>query len=146
MTSLGFTGSRSGPTIGQIAAVETLLVSYQPTSVHHGDCVGADEWFHETVIASCRKHKSLIHIHPPIDPKYRAWCEKLGSRDRMVIHEPLPYLKRNQRIVDFSHVLVACPSTNKEVVRSGTWATVRRARDKGIRIHIVYLNGNIKLE
>lgn len=133
MTSLGFTGTRLGPSPKQIIQVENWLIEFMPTEVHHGDCMGCDEWFHKTV------RQPVIHVHPPRKAKYRAYCE--GD----VMHEPDTYLRRNQKIVDASDVLIAVPYTAREVRRSGTWSTVRMAEKKEIPIYIAYPNGNIEV-
>ncbi len=43
-------------------------------------------------------------------------------------------LDRNREIVGLANVLIAAPLTDKEEQRSGTWATIRAARHKGIPI------------
>jgi hypothetical protein len=43
-------------------------------------------------------------------------------------------LDRNRAIVAAVDVLVAAPLEDREVQRSGTWATVRSARRKGIPV------------
>jgi hypothetical protein len=64
-----------------------------------------------------------IVIHPPTDPKKRAFCK--GAAE---IREPKPYLDRNHDIVDEgSGLLIAAPFQEEEILRSGTWATVRYA-------------------
>ena len=60
-------------------------------------------------------------IHPPDVGALRVFC----SADEALA--PLPYLTRNKQIVDASEVLVACPQSAKEEMRSGTWSTVRYA-------------------
>ena len=140
-SSLGFTGSRDDrmPTIAQIAYVDNLLFVLQPFAVHHGDCVNSDEWFHARVTGPY-KNNPFVHIHPPDNPKYRSLCTK-GTRN--ILYPPKPYMKRNQDIVDASQGLIATPHGPEEV-RSGTWATIRRARKKGIPICIVYPNGKVE--
>lgn len=44
------------------------------------------------------------------------------------------YMKRNDAIVEHSDVLVAFPKTDEEELRSGTWATIRRARKAGVPV------------
>jgi hypothetical protein len=106
--------------------------------VAHGDCVGGDEEFNAIVLdARTRGNKNIgIHIFPPTDDKYRAYCGKGGS-DIFVINSPNKYLLRNKHIVDFSDVMIAAPYT-EEVVRSGTWSTVRYAIVRKKSIFIVY--------
>ena len=117
---IGFTGTRQGMTpVQQIkfaAFMETQLPFEQ---FHHGDCVGADEQAHSLVRGLPGDH--IIVVHPPLDEKYRAFC------DGDDILEPFEYLERNHHIVDASQRLVACPKGPKEQ-RSGTWATWRYAK------------------
>ena len=54
---IGFTGSRKGMTGEQAAVVMRLLLS--ATEGHHGDCVGADEQFHEMCMAQRRAGRDL---------------------------------------------------------------------------------------
>lgn len=138
--SLGFTGSRDEgiPTFSQIVMAEEILFYLQPSEVHHGDCIGSDHWFHLWATGPL-KWRPFVHIHPPDNDRYRAGCT--GN----VIHPIKPYMVRNQDIVDASDVLLATPH-GPEVLRSGTWATIRRARKKGIPIYIVYPNGKIEQE
>jgi hypothetical protein len=55
------------------------------------------------------------------------------------------YLKRNHAMLTGmtnADLLLAYPKTGKEIVRSGTWATVRQARKQNVRIWIVPLDGS----
>jgi hypothetical protein len=131
MVELGFTGTKQGMTPKQFNEVVKLLVQFKPDRVHHGDCVGSDEDFH-TIATNNGYYR---HIHPPIKERYRAFCE--GD----YAEEPGEYLVRDQEMVDQVQLLIATPNGFKERVRSGTWATVRRARKKGIPIYIVHPNG-----
>jgi len=133
---LGFTGTQRGMTEDQHVAVESLMRVLDIGHVHHGDCVGADADFHE--LAEARNAR--IEIHPPFDSEKRAWCK--GD----ILWPEYDYMKRNQHIVDCSDVLIATPGEMSEVLRSGTWSTIRRARQKGIRIFIVTPDGHINEE
>jgi hypothetical protein len=96
-------------TEAQYAVVSELLLGWFPhlevptptraVTFHHGDCVGADEQAH--VIA--RICGFFIVIHPPTDPRKRAWCT--GD----FVMTPAPYLDRNAAIVRSTVVLVAAP-------------------------------------
>jgi predicted Rossmann fold nucleotide-binding protein DprA/Smf involved in DNA uptake len=44
---------------------------------------------------------------------------------------PLDPLVRNKVIVNISDVILATPFEDKEVMRSGTWSTIRYARKVG---------------
>lgn len=85
---------------------------------HHGDCVGADS--QASVIAGRLGFR--IVLHPPLDPKKRAY----NIAD--LVLQARPYLERNHDIVDACDVMFATPREMHEVLRSGTWATIRYAR------------------
>jgi predicted Rossmann fold nucleotide-binding protein DprA/Smf involved in DNA uptake len=50
------------------------------------------------------------------------------------------YMKRNDALVADAEVLLAFPAFPGERRRSGTWATVRRARALGIPVHVFPLS------
>jgi hypothetical protein len=129
---IGFTGTRQGMTWEQRLAVEHLLNKLQPAQVRHGDCVGADEQFHEI----SRQLELPVFIHPPNNNKERAYC--MGA---VAIAPPAPYHVRNKDMVASSDALVATPLEDSEQDRGGTWMTVRFARAKGIPLYIVWPNG-----
>lgn len=114
---VGFTGSRTNPTDGQIDWLHQILLLSRATELHHGDCVGADKVAHGMALALGMK----IVVHPPTNPKLRAGC--IGDE----LRPEFPYLVRNKNIVDETEILVALPS-GPEHVRSGTWWTIRYAR------------------
>ncbi len=93
---------------------------------HHGDCIGADAEAHDIA----REFSYGVEIHPPLESRKRAWCSS------MLVHDPKPYLERNHDIVDACHLLIACPA-GPEVMRSGTWATIRYARRTGVPVVII---------
>lgn len=135
---VGFTGTRKGMTRKQYAAVADLLESLHPYQAHHGDCVGADADFHDIVREVIVG--ADIHIHPPTDDKYRAFKE--GD----VVYDPLPYLKRDEKIVEKAHIMIATPEGLLERKRSGTWTTVRYTRDAEKPLYIVFPEGDIREE
>lgn len=122
---LGFTGSRYGLSIAQRCDLERMLRI--ATEFHHGDCVGGDEQAHNLA----RAYGVPIVIHPPDDPRLRAYCQ-----DAKLVHTPRPYLQRNREIVQACEHLVAAPD-GPERLRSGTWATVRIARRLGKQVTIL---------
>ncbi len=133
---IGFTGTREGMSIAQAGQLKKLLTLHAPTEVHHGDCVGADAQFHML----CRElfgNAVEIHIWPPEDPTYRAFM------DGDVMHEPLPYLQRDWMIVDHTQLLLATPKQNVEVMRSGTWTTIRYAKAKRRERVIITRKGHV---
>lgn len=127
--NVGFTGTRYGMSALQKQALYSKLQEIKlPPSVttvadefHHGDCIGADAEAH--AIAFGLKFK--IVIHPPDQPRLRAFCTVSFK-----IEVPRPYLERNKHIVDSCQLLIAAPRTNGEELRSGTWSTIRYAKHK----------------
>ena len=125
---LGFTGTRSGMNEYQKRELKSLLEAWQPLEFHHGDCVGADAEAHAIAL----EVGIPVVIHPPVSDKARAFCQKYKE-----IMKARPYLIRNQNIVTKASALVAAPATPDEILRSGTWATVRYARKEGKPIHVL---------
>jgi hypothetical protein len=110
--------------------VRRLLIRYKPEIVHHGDCVGADEQFD-----AIAKSLGIERVaHPAADVgNLAANCET------EYFHEPLPPLERNQNIVDDTEFIIAAPKQLKNVIRSGTWYTVRYAiKESRKKVEIVF--------
>ncbi len=111
---LGFTGTRRGMTAAQRHSLISELTWYryrghaQPTfdvEFHHGACRGADT---EAASIAERLGCSIVS-HPP---------SNMGSA---------ALLARNRQIVAACELLLAAPE-GPELLRSGTWATIRHAR------------------
>jgi hypothetical protein len=135
---IGFTGTAKGMTDKQIRILQNQLLIFKPKEFHHGDCVGADADAHRIALAL----NILVVVHPPIDDKQRAFCGARGKRGPKVSFTELkPYLERNHDIVDACDVLIATPAQRNEVLRSGTWATIRYARKKGKEVIIINPEG-----
>ena len=132
---IGFTGNRFGLTENQKKEIRTILDTYQNITLYHGDCIGADTMFHELCVEYKKNNINKIIniiIFPPDDDKLR------GFNKGDIIMPPKPYLKRNEDIVNKCDVLIACPlDKNKEILRSGTWATIRKARKLNKTIHLL---------
>lgn len=135
---LGFTGTQDGMTFPQKNTVAILLGLLQPVSVIHGDCVGADEDFHE-LTRRVLPHAE-IRTRPSNIVELRAGCNADS------IYPPQPPLKRDEMLVMDSDLLLATPKKRVEETRSGTWFTVRTARKMGRGVIIVWLDGTITLE
>lgn len=90
----GFSGTQNGMTFPQKRTLALIFTELEITELHHGDCIGADEEAHEIALSMGIR----IVIHPPTDPKKRAFCRAHEMR------EPKPYLDRNHDIVDESQV------------------------------------------
>jgi hypothetical protein len=121
LTNVGITASRDGLSTQQCDVLDTLLKrlreSFGALLFHHGCCVGGDE----IGAQFAKKLGYLVVGHPPDKDKLRSRveCDYLMS--------PLPYLKRDTRIVEWSDFMIGLPKI-PECDRSGTWFTIREAR------------------
>lgn len=132
--ALGFTGTQAGMTGDQAATVIKLLNMHKPREVHHGGCVGADEQFHWLV--TWFFPEAIIHIWPADTGPMRA--ELRADLIHSVTPDPL---KRNDLLVEHSDVIIATPRQAVEIRRSGTWSTIRRARNASVKHHVVIPGG-----
>ena len=65
---------------------------------------------------------------------------KVSAIDVKIL-DPRPYLARNRDIVDASDLMLACPAEQQEVLRSGTWATIRYALKRDKHLIVIHPNG-----
>jgi hypothetical protein len=135
---IGFTGTRFGMTQIQKDAIKAILSEMRPESVHHGDCVGADYEFDRIA----RKLNLAVRIHPPLNNELRAYC----SYSAIENYTPEEYHSRNRAIVDATNMLIAAPLEPKEILRSGTWMTIRYARKREHPCVIVFISGKVEIE
>lgn len=134
---LGITGTRKGLSEKQFDLVKEFVKENSSVTVfHHGDCIGVD-----VQIATLIEHylPDVWIVSHPSKGSTRAH----GPANEIM--RPKDYLVRDQDNVNASDYLWACPK-GAEIVRSGTWATVRMARKKGIPITIVMPDGEIIYE
>jgi len=153
---VGFTGTRFDPApLQKIALMSTIknmdLVwgsgagkgyfngndSAHRICFHHGCCVGADEFAHYAADLA----DWAIELHPPVDESDMV---KPTSYDNC--RTPLTYMKRNKAIVDVAKMMLVVPNTMTEQQRSGTWATYRMAKKKGIERVLVLPDGTVIIE
>jgi hypothetical protein len=132
---VGFTGTRHGMTKTQRDTLFELLRSLRGEDgdgqeFHHGACRGSDA-------GAARVAKAMgyvVHAHPSWNVK---WTDNDAIDEADVVHNRLDELTRNQAIVQSCHTIIAAPLTAMEERRSGTWATVRRARKANRRVIIM---------
>ena len=122
---IGVTGTQKGGTQRQKEALRQIFLWLQPSGLRHGDCIGVDSESQDIFQVVC-KLTGPVYIHPPSDDTYRA--KRSG-----ILYHPLPYLCRDEYVAGKipgaqTDLLVALPEQNYEILRSGTWATVRYAR------------------
>ena len=131
----GFTGTQHGMTDAQKATLREFLRGASG-EFHHGDCIGADMQFHDIA----RSLGLWIVVHPPINQVKQAHCDPDESR------LPKEYLTRNDDITRECDLLIAAPKEDQEILRSGTWSTVRRARRYGREIRLILPSGETLIE
>jgi len=137
---IGFTGTLRGGTDEQLKMLYNVMQGLRHSTTieawfHHGDCVGADAQAHKIAV----ELKYKVALHPPDNPARRAWCKADYT------YPELPYLERNQVIVETTRFLLAAPYS-REMRRSGTWTTVRKARLLVRPILIINRDGSACLE
>lgn len=150
MIQIGFTGTQSGMTTAQKQTIIKLFQAlcwgkrglcepggFEPGELHFGDCIGADKELY-TMSLALPNVKRIGHI--PDNNSKRAFCKYDEERP------PKPYLDRNHDIVDESEILIATPKEYKEQLRSGTWATIRYAQKRGIKIVTIYPDGSTLIQ
>lgn len=129
---IGFTGTRksySGIQKIELLKYFSIFSKSKKIEFHHGCCIGSDEKFHRLmrqIFPNCK-----IIGHPPLNKSLMA-----VGLDYDELYEPADYLVRDRQIVDVCQMLIATPE-GEEVLRSGTWATIRYAlkqRDKSVLI------------
>lgn len=129
---IGFTGTQRGMTQHQKDMVEIILTFHKCSGgideAHHGDCIGADDQFN--TIAGDYYIRRVAHPSN-IDGK-RAW----GTYE-VVLPAKSP-LNRNHDIVDAVDIMIATPKEHTEILRSGTWSTIRYCRKVGRIVHVIY--------
>ena len=138
MNRVGFTGTQLGMTYAQQQKFYLIITKLNPEYFYHGDCVGADAAAHTIVnmyIPECKKE-----IFPPKYGGKRAYCKNYYK-----MHPKDDFLPRNKKIVAASDILIATPKETEEVLRSGTWATIRYAKAKGIPIYIIWPEGDYEI-
>ena len=134
---LGFTGTREGMTDLQRERVAELLYQNRPAVVHHGDCIGADSQFHDSVLLL--PQLTWIEVHPSTLTKFRAY------RKANVVHPVKPPKDRNRDIVRSSELLYAAPKTTPaESPRSGTWQTVRLMLSFQKPVTVIWPDGTVQ--
>ena len=132
---IAFTGNRYGLSKDQKDGIINILDTFQNMTLYHGDCIGSDTNFHDLCVEykknNINKQINII-IFPPDDDKLR------GFNKGDIVMPVKPYLKRNEDMVKKCDILIACPiDKNKEILRSGTWATIRRGMKLNKTIYLL---------
>ena len=156
---LVFTGARRGTVLSQWKTVGDRLYELGRTrneiGVMHGGAQGADATFHGMVVAKMLLRDApwaWLRIYPALGNPAAFGVTHERLRDRIVSLPPATPLDRNRLMLteakrlDPRVRLLAVPSSTTELRRSGTWATVRYARELGVPITLVLPDGSIREE
>jgi len=127
-------------TMNQRTTFVKLVSKMKIEELHQGKCQGVDESAVE--IVSKLFPKAVIHDYPSND-KAIIYETIYPVKSRRIKHKRKPALKRNHDVVDACDLLIACPHTKKEVLRSGTWATIRYAKKVNKKMIIINPNGDV---
>lgn len=130
----GITASRVGITYSQEAKIENLLRDDNDLirELRHGDCIGGDADIHDITE---RVGGYRIILHPPDRSVLRAFKKAFKTMPEK------DYITRNRDIVNASDRIIAAPKEYVEQLRSGTWSTIRYARQRKKKLIIVYPDG-----
>jgi len=149
-----FTGVRR-MTLGQFSYVDEVLSALRGNVFISGGAPGIDQYVSEKCITEYFPGARHIVVIP--------WNYKQGNQIHLITMEKygaeiydmpqprrksdVPELLRNEYMLDLAlklgaeHAkLVAFPGGPQEVIRSGTWTTVRRARDREMPIEMYPLS------
>lgn len=136
---LGITGSRVTPTRAQLLKMAQFLNAYEPEEVHHGVCIGVDLAMHKMLGGFAIP----VVLHPPENTKLMFDHTQYDTPINGIF-DPLPYKARNRSIVQMSHVVIGFPSgEERSQPRSGTWATIRLAEQRGKLVAICWPDGRV---
>ncbi len=131
---IGFTATRQGITAFQREHVRKLLEFHEPAHVVHGGAIGGDDACDLEAASS-----GILRIIYPSNIKSQSqWPSEFKKRGVCIFHEPHEPLKRNKFIIDSCNLLIACPAQPYEVLRSGTWMTVRHAAKINLPTVLIY--------
>ena len=136
----GFTGTRKGMTLQQGQYTRLAVRHGKPAIVRHGGAHGADMEFHALWREELPRRFADVWT---ADAKQ---AKMFDGQDNVSVNPVMDPLHRDEEIVRRSKFLIACPHTQKEELRSGTWTTIRRARKIDIPILIVWPDGVMSLD
>lgn len=153
---VGVSGTQYGVSPIQHDWLNHMLRGIGMMELHHGGCVGSDYTAHLIGVAYFGTDYSVedmpgwpeqpIVVHPPeIMDKVEMKC-LLRDQEIVKVLPRKPYLVRNHDIVDATEALFATPQSEAEVLRSGTWATIRYAIKVGKPVNICYPSGRMELK
>lgn len=130
--AIAFTGTRTPPEDAAQEIERVLAGLPKNARILTGGAIGVD------ALVARAAHRAGFHVHTVLPANRRqvdsCWAQFCRT------HEQMPtgtsYMQRNNRLVALADRLIAFPRTADEELRSGTWATVRRGRAKGVLVEV----------
>lgn len=104
---------------------------------HHGGGAGSEE--RAALLARVKGLK--VTAHPTTNVNHRSRRLSLTSH---IIMPPVDNALKNRNIVNISDLMIAAPYEEREVMRAGTWSTVRYTRLLAKPIIIIYPMGLVE--
>lgn len=147
MITLGTTGTRHIANEDKPRFVQYLLDNDAYFSMFDmyvsGACIGWDAVFGRTMAETYSDQEHVV-IVPADQSRVDAWWEDIDVPVTVInMPEKTSYRDRNLEIVKFSNVLFYCadyPEANPRSLRSGTWMTVRLARNAGLEVNGIIIH------
>ena len=141
MIDIGFTGTRGGLRTVQSDNLLRELVALREKAdvMDNGCCEGSDRiaW------SMWRDLGGRFRLRPG-DRDQWDWAQQACRREDELF-APVGYMERNELIAR-NPVVVATPAEDAEMQRSGTWATIRRARRAESYLILISPNGIVYRE
>lgn len=141
--TFGITGTRNGMTAAQKQHVHLMLSSGllapAPRVFVHGDCIGADQ---QAAVMAQELGYHTVAL-PGFNPRDPANTGNRAFHLSDEVHPPQAFLVRDRQIVDLADLMLATPAQEQEVMRSGTWATVRYARKVRRKLLLILPSGKV---
>lgn len=147
---LAFTGTRLGMTERQENEVRRELTIDRENKTPmgsitavHGCCKGADVDFHRLALEAGIPFYDLWPSNNRATNRLQE-CMDLFAKFELdpgvvlTLHPENEPLLRNEDIIAGADFLIACPKETEEVLRSGTWATIRLARKYNVPMAIIF--------
>jgi hypothetical protein len=140
---VGFTGTRAGWVRRQGWAFKAFIESITIDEFIHGGSLGSDTLAHNTLRTVYPNIP--VHILPIDRDKGSIVMTPIYPEKNFIYPESEP-LFRNRMIVEMVDGLIAVPRLMSEEEQSGTWYTIRKAREHGVPVVVIWPNGKIIIE
>lgn len=136
----GITGPRTGASQRALLSVAQTLCAYNVRVLHDGDCIGVDA----EVYYLARAFGIHVELHPPTNPKYRAYCARLGD----VVHPEKGYHDRDMDTVNAAEFMIGVPNVVSVHIKptGGTGWTIDYARSVLKPLVLIWPDGSATYE